>query len=152
MSALALTLQVITDQSVPARKRIASWAAKALKMCGESRRTLTVRVVDEEEIRQLNRDYRDRDQPTNVLSFPFTPIEGVEIDLLGDVVICAGIVAAEAVEQGKEAEAHWAHILVHGILHLCGYDHIDNNEAEEMEALEVKILSDLGVTDPYKRS
>ena len=109
-----------------------------------------IRLVDEAESRQLNRDYRGKDRPTNVLSFPFEAPPEVLTPLLGDLVICAPVVVREAREQGKPADAHWAHMLVHGVLHLLGYDHLEPAEADEMEALERDILAGLGFPDPYR--
>jgi len=110
---------------------------------------VTIRIVDEAESQQLNFDYRDKDKPTNVLSFPFQCPPGIELPLLGDLVICAQVVAREAAEQGKTLQAHWAHMVVHGSLHLLGFDHINEDDAEEMEAEEIQILHDLGFANPY---
>ncbi len=110
---------------------------------------VTIRIVDEAESQQLNFDYREKDKPTNVLSFPFQAPPGIELPLLGDLVICAQVVAREAEEQNKPLEAHWAHMVVHGSLHLLGFDHINDADAEEMEAEEVQILQDLGYANPY---
>lgn len=110
---------------------------------------LTIRLVEAEESQALNRDYRGKDKPTNVLSFPFEAPPGVELSLLGDLVICAEVVAAEAAEQGKPLAHHWAHMVIHGLLHLLGYDHIDEQEAEQMEGLERAILAQLDIPDPY---
>lgn len=110
---------------------------------------VTIRIVDEAESQQLNFDYRDKDKPTNVLSFPFQCPPGFELPLLGDLVICAQVVAREAAEQGKTLQAHWAHMVVHGSLHLLGFDHINEDDAEEMEAEEIQILHDLGFANPY---
>ena len=110
---------------------------------------LTIRVVDEPESAELNGTYRHKQGPTNVLSFPFEAPPGVELPLLGDIGICAPVVAREAAEQGKTAAAHWAHMTVHGCLHLLGYDHIEPAEAEIMETLEKDVLSALGYADPY---
>jgi probable rRNA maturation factor len=109
---------------------------------------ITLRVVDEAESQRLNRDYRGIDRPTNVLSFSYDPPPGSD-PLIGDLVICAPVVAREAAEQGKPLEAHWAHMVVHGTLHLLGHDHQNDEEAREMESLEVKILAELGFPDPY---
>ncbi|KZZ19879.1 rRNA maturation RNase YbeY, partial [Oleiphilus sp. HI0080] len=112
---------------------------------------LTIRVVDTPEIQELNANYRDKDKPTNVLSFPFEAPEHIELDLLGDLIICAQVVNAEAKEQNKDEKSHWAHMTVHGVLHLLGYDHIDDIEADEMEGLEIKILHELGYANPYSQ-
>lgn len=110
---------------------------------------LSIRIVDEDESRALNRRYRGRDYATNVLSFPADLPGELEIGLLGDIVICAPRVAAEAREQGKAEQAHWAHLTVHGVLHLLGYDHQREADAQEMEGLEVRLLAALGYDDPY---
>ncbi|MGL4679992.1 MAG: rRNA maturation RNase YbeY, partial [Plesiomonas shigelloides] len=109
----------------------------------------TIRIVDEEESHHLNLTYRGKDKPTNVLSFPFEAPPGIELPLLGDLIICRQVVEAEAVEQQKELSAHWAHMVVHGSLHLLGYDHIEDEEAEEMESLETEIMQEMGYPDPY---
>jgi len=110
---------------------------------------LTVRLVDTEEGIALNQDYRHRQGATNVLSFPFDEPFQMQPPLLGDIVICAPLVAAEARQQNKSLLAHWAHLVVHGTLHLLGYDHLGDNQAQEMEALEIMILAQLGFPDPY---
>ncbi len=111
---------------------------------------LTIRLVDEEEGRELNRTWRHKDYATNVLSFPAEIPDGIlDIPLLGDLVICVPVVEREAAEQGKAAAAHWAHLVIHGCLHLLGFDHIEDEEAEEMEALERELLAELGHPDPY---
>ena len=141
------------DDSIPATDVIDAWVRRALDGAGRTGNLeLGVRVVDAAEIRSLNRQYRDKDKATNVLSFPAGPISGLpaeEPQLLGDIVVCAAVVADEAAEQGKTAADHWAHMLVHGTLHLLGYDHETDDEAQEMEALEVRILADHAVVDPY---
>jgi len=147
--AIVVELQLVSEaDEIPPASRFQRWAEAAL----EGRRDdaeLVVRVVDEVESRQLNHDYRGMDKPTNVLSFPFDAPPGVDLDLIGDLVICAPVVQREAQEQGKSAEAHWAHITVHGVLHLLGYDHIEDDQADEMEALERTILAGLHFPDPY---
>jgi probable rRNA maturation factor len=110
---------------------------------------LTIRLVDRSEIQQLNAQYRQKDKPTNVLSFPFEVPEGIDLNLLGDIVICPDIVAAEANEQNKALMSHWAHMVIHGCLHLLGYDHISDTEATEMETLEIKVLAKLDISNPY---
>jgi len=107
-----------------------------------------LRVVDETESAELNSGYRGKDYPTNVLSFPFEVPEGMELDLLGDLVICADVVKREAEEQGKTLQAHWAQMVIHGMLHLQGYDHQNDQEAEIMESLEVRLLGELGLSGP----
>jgi len=110
---------------------------------------LCVRIVDEDEMTQLNQQFRDKEKSTNVLSFPADIHEELEINLLGDIAICAPVIEREANEQGKTLEAHYAHMSVHGALHLAGYDHIEDSDAEQMEALEIKILNRLGYNNPY---
>ena len=133
---------------VPAAVSFRKWVAAALK--GRIREAdLAIRIVDEREGQALNRHYRGKDYATNVLSFPAELPEGVKLPLLGDLVICAPVVAREAAEQGKPVAAHYAHLTVHGVLHLLGLDHEDDREAEAMEQLERDILAGLGLPDPY---
>lgn len=110
---------------------------------------IVVRIVGEQESAELNEQYRHKSGPTNILSFPVDVPEGIELDLLGDLVICAPVVEKEALEQGKILEHHWAHIIVHGVLHLLGYDHIEDDEAELMENKEIAILNKLQINNPY---
>jgi probable rRNA maturation factor len=110
---------------------------------------LSIRIVDAREGRALNRQYRDRDYATNVLSFPVELPSGIASPLLGDMVICAPVVAREAREQGKSPRDHYAHLTVHGVLHLLGFDHQNERDAVRMEALETRILAELGIADPY---
>ena len=143
-----IELQIASNAAgLPDADELEAWAAAA-RLDG-SDASIVIRIVDEAESRQLNRDYRGRDKPTNVLSFPFEPPPGVPEAHLGDLVICAPVVLAEAREQNKSTEAHWAHMVVHGVLHLQGYDHQNSAEAEEMESLERRILAGLGYPDPY---
>jgi probable rRNA maturation factor len=133
---------------LPAAASFRKWAAAAAQ--GRIRRAdLAIRLVDTKEGRALNRHYRGKDYATNVLSFPAELPEGVNLPLLGDLVICAPVVAKEAAEQGKPLNAHFAHLTVHGVLHLLGLDHDDEREAEAMERFEREILADLGLPDPY---
>ena len=135
---------------IPAAASFRRWVEAALR--GAKRRKpveLAIRIVDADEGRALNRDYRGKDYATNVLSFPAELPPGVQLPLLGDLAICAPVVQREALEQGKRAKDHWAHLTVHGVLHLLGYDHIADDEAETMEALETRILAGLGIADPY---
>ncbi|MEW6647703.1 MAG: rRNA maturation RNase YbeY [Pseudomonadota bacterium] len=144
-----LDLQIASAASgLPAEDDFRSWVEAALAG-RRAEAELTIRVVDEEESAELNGTYRHKQGPTNVLSFPFEAPPGVALPLLGDIVICAPVVAREAQEQDKTAAAHWAHMTVHGCLHLLGYDHIDPAEAEIMENLERDVLSALGYADPY---
>jgi probable rRNA maturation factor len=110
---------------------------------------LTIRLVELSEIQQLNAQYRQKDKPTNVLSFAFDVPDGIDLNLLGDIVICSDVIAAEAKEQNKALLSHWAHMVIHGCLHLLGYDHISDAEATEMETLEIKILEKLNINNPY---
>lgn len=110
---------------------------------------VSIRLTDTAEIHELNRQYRGKDQPTNVLSFPADLPEALDIPLLGDIVICAQVVEQEAKEQQKTVISHWAHMTIHGMLHLLGYDHIDDDEAEIMEALETRIITGMGFPPPY---
>jgi probable rRNA maturation factor len=140
---------------VPAATSFRRWVAAALK--GRIREAdVAIRIVGEDEGRALNRHYRGKDYATNVLSFPGELPEdvklpkGVTMPLLGDIVLCAPVVAREAREQGKSSNAHYAHLTVHGVLHLLGMDHQDEREAECMEQLEREILAELGIGDPYR--
>lgn len=149
---LDLDLQIAIDAAdLPAEADFRRWAEAALAGRAEAPE-LTIRVVDADESAELNGTYRHKQGPTNVLSFPFEAPPGVELPLLGDIVICAPVVAREALEQGKTVEEHWAHMVVHGCLHLLGYDHIEAGEAEVMESLERDVLSGLGYPDPYGES
>lgn len=134
---------------LPSDRDLFRWAEATLAgQAGELE--LSVRIVDERESAELNGRYRGRRYPTNVLSFPFEAPPGVDVALLGDLVICAPVVAREAAEQGKPLAAHWAHMVVHGVLHLLGYDHEQPAEAEHMEGLEIRLLSRLGFENPYQ--
>ncbi|MHB9799167.1 rRNA maturation RNase YbeY [Pseudomonas sp. MT3] len=147
---LELDLQVASDApGLPSEAAFRRWCELALRQ-RQNDSELTIRLVDEGEGRELNRTWRHKNYATNVLSFPAdVPDELLDIPLLGDLVICAPVVTREAAEQGKSAEAHWAHLVIHGCLHLLGYDHIDDAEAEEMEGLERELLAELGHPDPY---
>lgn len=136
----------VTAAGIPAPSSLRAWAMAALE--GATPGEITIRVVAEEESAALNGKFRHKPYPTNVLSFPYEA-EAPSEQVLGDLVICAPVVAREAVEQNKEANAHWAHMVVHGVLHLLGHDHIQEEEAERMEAKERQILARLGFPDPY---
>ena len=136
---------------IPSPVSFRRWVEAAL--AGARRRRaaeLSIRIVGTREGRTLNRTYRDKDYATNVLSFPVDLPPGVHLPLLGDIAICAPVVRREAAEQGKPVAHHWAHLTVHGVLHLLGYDHIVEAEAVRMEALETRILKGLGISDPYQ--
>ena len=133
---------------IPGEDAIRQWVLLALPE-QKKEAELTVRIVDEAEITALNRQYRGKDGPTNVLSFPYEGIPGVATELLGDIVICAPVVASEAVAQHKPLDAHWAHIVVHGVLHLLGFDHQHDDHAHQMEAREAELLASLGYANPY---
>ena len=154
---LELDIQwAIEEQELPSKPQCYQWINSALQ--GENKNNVnevTLRFVSPQEIQELNRDFRNMDKATNVLSFPFEQPMGLaelgeELPYLGDIVICPEIVAKEAIEQNKPEVAHWAHMIVHGVLHLQGFDHIEDDEAEEMEALEIQILQRLGFGNPYQ--
>lgn len=150
MSAVILDLQLACadEKHLPAESDFQRWLEAAVTPF-QPESEVTIRLVDEAESNELNLTYRGKDKPTNVLSFPFEAPPRIELPLLGDLIICRQVVEQEAAEQGKTVEAHWAHMVVHGTLHLLGYDHIEDEEAEEMEALETEIMLALGYPDPY---
>ncbi|KKZ57907.1 rRNA maturation RNase YbeY [Haemophilus haemolyticus] len=150
MGSIFVDLQIATEniEGLPTEEQIVQWATAAVQPEGDEVE-MTVRIVDESESHDLNLTYRGKDRPTNVLSFPFECPDEVELPLLGDLVICHQVVEREAAEQEKPLMAHWAHMVVHGCLHLLGYDHIEDDEAEEMESLETQIMQGLGFDDPY---
>ncbi|MBL6752328.1 MAG: rRNA maturation RNase YbeY [Nevskia sp.] len=137
----------VPQAGVPTAATLRGWAVAALG--GAATGEVTIRVVDEAESADLNGRFRRKPYPTNVLSFPYEA-EAVADNVLGDIVICAPVVQREAQEQGKEPRAHWAHMVVHGMLHLLGHDHQHEAEAERMESTERKILAGLGFPDPYR--
>lgn len=137
-------------RGLPSAVSFRRWIDAALRGAGRRRATeLTIRLVGEDEGRELNARYRERDYATNVLSFPADLPRGVALPLLGDFVICAPVVAREASEQGKSARDHYAHLTIHGVLHLLGHDHQIDADAKRMESLERRVLSGLGIADPY---
>jgi len=140
------------DYLIPSDAVIKMWAAEALETADDVQVSLI--IVDEKESQRLNKEFRNKDKPTNVLSFPMDMpaelAESVDSLMLGDLVICAAVVEDEAQQQNKIPEAHWAHMLVHGMLHLQGYDHIEDSEAEAMEAKEIQLLNQLGFENPYQ--
>ncbi|MBX3725992.1 MAG: rRNA maturation RNase YbeY [Xanthomonadales bacterium] len=136
---------------LPAAASYRRWVAAALAGAGHRRKAeLAIRLVDADEGRALNRQYRGKDRATNVLSFPAELPPGIPVPLLGDIVLCAPVIAAEAAAQGKPPRDHHAHLTVHGVLHLLGHDHDDAAAATAMEALETRILAGLGLPDPYR--
>jgi len=159
MAAVTADVQVAcSDPDIPATADIQTWISAAIEQSGRRPAAdveVAVRIVDAEEIQTLNRLYRDKDRPTNVLSFPAGDIDGLPPEagvLLGDVVVCAAVIADEAGAQGKALADHWTHMIVHGMLHLLGFDHENDAETAEMEALETEILASQSVTDPYELS
>ena len=150
MGKMIIDLQIACEQEsgLPTAEQIEQWATAAVQPQSDEVE-MTVRIVDEAESHELNLNYRGKDRPTNVLSFPFECPDEVELPLLSDLVICRQVVEREAQEQDKPVMAHWAHMVVHGSLHLLGYDHIEDDEAEEMESLEAQIMTGLGFADPY---
>ena len=142
MPKLSIAIQIASNQiNVPTRAQFRKWAKATIRVDTE----VTIRIVDEAEGRELNKMYRAKDYATNVLTFPLTE----EPHLMGDIIICAPVVAAEALAQNKPLEAHYAHLTVHGVLHLHGYDHEIEAQAELMESLETAIVCKLGYADPY---
>tara|TARA_R110002126_G_scaffold163110_4_gene311035 strand:- start:2341 stop:2802 length:462 start_codon:yes stop_codon:yes gene_type:complete len=147
--AIVLDLQLASSStSLPSANELQRWLDAAITPF-QTIAEVTVRIVDSAESQQLNLQYRGKDKPTNVLSFPFQAPAGIELPLLGDLVICAPVVQDEAAEQHKALNDHWAHMLVHGCLHLLGFDHINDDDAQEMEAEEIQILAGIGIKNPY---
>ena len=140
---------VLETKGIPTRQEFDAWVRAAL---GGAQLPLemVIRVVDEDESRQLNKRYRGKDKATNVLSFSFEAPAGIASCQLGDLVICVTVVNREAIEQNKPENHHWAHIVIHGILHLLGYDHINDGDAMIMEQLEIDLLDKLGISNPYE--
>jgi probable rRNA maturation factor len=132
---------------VPTDEDFVHWVTVALQQHGDA--VLTIRLVDSDESQALNLRFRKQDKATNVLSFPADLPDEIDLPLLGDIVICAPLVESEAVEQGKTLQSHWAHLTIHGIFHLLGHDHQNDEEAQEMEVLESQVMRTLGFPDPY---
>jgi len=145
-----LDLQIACDdKNLPSQQQFEQWLNVVLKD-RKPQAEVTIRLVDSEESQSLNTQYRGKEKPTNVLSFEFDAPPMIELPLLGDLVICSEIIEREAIEQDKALNDHWAHMVVHGTLHLLGYDHIIDDEAQVMESLEKQILATLGIDDPYR--
>lgn len=150
---LILDCQREMDTDLPNDETLHLWVNRALEIAGFMKPTeITLRFTTNEEVQTLNRDFRDKDQPTNVLSFPFEVPDFLldEEPTLGDIIIAMPVIVEEAKEQQKTIHDHLAHMTIHGTLHLLGFDHIEDEEAEEMEALEIQILESLGIKNPYQ--
>lgn len=151
---MRVDVQIASDsQALPETAALIKWVELATQQ--RSLAEVVIRVVDEDESAELNETYRQKKGPTNVLSFPFEmppelPDDAISDDILGDLVICAPVVVKEAKEQGKAVLSHWAHMVVHGCLHLQGYDHINECDAQAMEAIEIDLLSRIGINNPYE--
>ena len=148
-----IDLQKATEAQIPVSDEcLISWAKLPL-LSHKKSAELTLRLVEAEEITELNHNYRKQNKATNVLAFPTLLPEGIELEypLLGDVIICPSVLQAESLEQGTALDAHWAHIVIHGVLHLLGYDHIKESDAELMQELEITLLAKLGFDNPYQR-
>jgi len=142
--------RIIDSELIPSDTELQQWVEAALQDYSADAEVV-IRIVDTQEISALNEQYRHKQGATNILSFPFEVPEGVEgLNLLGDLVVCASVLEQEALKQGKELKNHWAHIIIHGILHLLGYDHIEEIEANEMESKEILILKQLKINNPYQ--
>lgn len=146
---VTVDLQIAYDGQVPELALFQKWAEAALQEDVTEDCELSIRLVEVAESAELNLTYRAKSGPTNVLSFPFDSPIPMTPTLLGDLVICVPVVEKEALDQAKQLEHHWAHLVVHGCLHLLGYDHIENDQAEEMEAFEIEILQTLAIDNPY---
>ena len=142
----------VAPTELPTKEQFQLWVDTALDEVSSDPSQefeLTIRLVNCEESQQLNNQYRSKDKPTNVLSFPFEVPDGIELNLLGDLIICIEVMKQEAKEQNKALFDHWAHLVIHGCLHLVGFDHISDSEALEMESIEITILEKLGIINPY---
>lgn len=152
MASVALTL-LDGGAEQPSCAQFERWLNAALAATGQPHsepQELTIQIVDDTTSAELNQHYRGKPGATNVLSFPFSAPTPQPLPILGDLAICAPLVAREAIAQGKTIESHWAHLAIHGLLHLCGYDHIDDRDADAMESLEQQIMAELGYPDPYQ--
>jgi probable rRNA maturation factor len=163
MTNVVVAVQYVSDEpDLPDKQRLTKWVNIALQSQDNANYSsvnkpfqfnsaleLTIRIVDQAESQQLNETWRNQAGPTNVLSFPFVNPPGITLPLLGDMVICAPVVIHEAEQQQKSLDAHWAHLVIHGTLHLLGYDHLDEIQAQQMEQLEIQALHHLGYPNPY---
>ncbi|MCG7554846.1 MULTISPECIES: rRNA maturation RNase YbeY [Pseudoalteromonas] len=147
---LMLDLQLVCEfENLPSEAQFQLWAEHALTQFREEAE-LTIRIADEHESQELNSQYRGKDKPTNVLSFPFDAPPGIQLPLIGDLIICPQVVYQESIEQEKTFHDHFAHMVIHGCLHLLGFDHINEQDAVEMETIEKQILASLNIADPYR--
>ena len=147
---LMLDLQLVCEfENLPSEAQFQLWAEHTLTQFREEAE-LTIRIADEHESQELNSQYRGKDKPTNVLSFPFDAPPGIELPLIGDLIICPQVVYQESIEQEKTFHDHFAHMVIHGCLHLLGFDHINEQDAVEMETIEKQILASLNIADPYR--
>jgi len=149
MKLIPVLLNNETVYESPSLEQFDLWVETVIEMHGEFFQ-VSIEIVDEQLSQELNKTYRNQNKPTNVLSFSLDLPEGVEEDLIGDLAICAPLVEVEAQSQGKPILHHWAHLTIHGVLHLLGYDHIEEEQAEEMEQLEMKLLKRLDIPNPYE--
>ena len=147
---IELDLQLACEfDELPTKAQFELWAEKAL-LPYRAHSELTIRITDETESQELNSQYRGKEKPTNVLSFPFECPPGIELPLVGDLIICPQVVKRESIEQDKPFHEHFAHMVIHGCLHLLGFDHINEQDAIEMETLEKEFLAEIGISDPYR--
>lgn len=145
-----LDFQIVSQsKQLPGKEQFQLWV-DAVLTDGSQDSEIVIRIVDEAEMIQFNEQYRNKKGSTNILSFPFDPPEEADSCLLGDLLVCAPIVELEAQQQNKILTHHWAHMIVHGVLHLIGYDHINDLDADEMESLEIKILKSIKIDNPYQ--
>jgi probable rRNA maturation factor len=142
---------IFASAEQPTEAQIQLWVDTALADINHDTE-IVVRIVDEQESAELNEQYRHKQGPTNILSFPVEIPDGIDLDLLGDLVVCAPVLAQEAAQQDKPIAHHWAHIIIHGVLHLLGYDHLDDEQAEDMESKEIALLHQLNIPNPYTQA
>lgn len=138
----------VDEAILPSEEKIQQWAQASYQ--SNDAAVISMQIVASDEMQELNKNYRGKDKPTNVLSFPMEMPADIGINILGDLALCVEVIEQEAEQQGKSSEAHWAHMVVHGVLHLQGYDHVEDEEAEIMEAQEIEIMKGLGFDNPYK--
>ncbi|MBL4595698.1 MAG: rRNA maturation RNase YbeY [Robiginitomaculum sp.] len=147
---IQLSSSLADNVYVPSKELFVVWVGAVLRKQAIDEAELSIRIVDESESQDLNKEYRDKNTPTNVLSFSLGVPEYVMPRILGDLVICAEVVAVESQTQDKPRDAHWAHMVVHGVLHLLGFDHQADEQAQQMEGLEIEVMQGLGFANPYE--